>query len=96
MVLTVILRRSLTSVADLSPELEFWRPYFFCGLFAQLFTNIFNDYMWERYLWVSFAFVIVLERCWHAARAKEARARLDDIRGLVDRESPLVARGSAS
>jgi O-antigen ligase len=96
MMLTTILRRNLTSVAKLSPELEFWRPYFFCGLIAQLFTNVFNDYMWERYLWVNFAFVIVLEQCWHESQAKEARARLNEIRGLVDRSSPLPASGAAS
>ena len=38
----------------------FWRPYFFCGLVAQLVTNFFNDYLWERYIWVCFAFAAAL------------------------------------
>ena len=87
--LIVVFRRLLTSVRELSPELEFWRPYFFCGLVAQLFTNVFNDYLWERYLWVTFAFAIVLEQCYHTARAKEARARLEDMRQLGARVGSL-------
>lgn len=78
MVVTVaVIRRNLVRVGHLSAELEFWRPYFFCGLVAQLVTNVFNDYFWERYLWVSFAFTVALENCYHAARAQQFRTRFD-------------------
>jgi O-antigen ligase len=79
-VLVTVTRRLLYSVRELSPELEFWRPYFFCGWVAQLFTNMFNDYLWERYLWLVFAFAVVLEQCYHAARARQARAQLEEMR----------------
>jgi hypothetical protein len=83
MILTVaVVKRNLTRIGHLSSEYEFWRPYFFCGLVAQLVTNVFNDYLWERYLWVSIAFCVALEQCYHAARAKEARSRLEDMREL--------------
>lgn len=71
MLLTVaVVRRSLIRVGHISPEHEFWRPYFLCGLVAQLVTNVFNDYLWERYLWLTFAFVSTLEYLQHAARAQ--------------------------
>ncbi len=93
MVTFVVVKRNLTRVGHLSAELEFWRPYFFCGLAAQLVTNVFNDYLWERYLWVNFAFVVVLEQCYHAARAKEARVHLEKMRGLGARgPEPFTAR----
>lgn len=81
MVLTVaVVRRNFVRVGHLSEELEFWRPYFFCGLLAQFVTNVFNDYLWERYLWVNFAFVVVLEQCYQAERAKRAQARFEEMR----------------
>lgn len=88
-ILTVaVVRRNLTRIGHLSDELEFWRPYFFCGLVAEFITVVFNDYLWERYLWgVSFGFAVVLEQRYHGARAKEARARLDEMRALPDRGS---------
>ncbi len=93
MVTFAVIKRNLTRVGHLSTELEFWRPYFFCGLAAQLVTNVFNDYFWERYLWVSFAFVVVLEQCYHAARAKDARAHLEKLRDLGARGlEPFTAR----
>jgi O-antigen ligase len=75
LVVTVV-RRSLMPVGDVSSVYEFWRPYFFCGLLAQLITNVFNDYLWERYLWANFAFCVVLERCRRAAEVEAGRARL--------------------
>lgn len=81
MVLTVaVVRRSLCRIDHVSSDHEFWRPYFLCGLIAQLVTNVFNDYLWERYLWVSFGFVAVLEHLHHSAQAREARARLSQMR----------------
>jgi hypothetical protein len=41
---------------------------------------MFNDYLWERYLWLVFAFAVVLEQCYHAARARQARAQLEEMR----------------
>jgi O-antigen ligase len=83
--MVAIARRSLISVARMSPAHEFWRPYFLSGLVAQLTTNLFNDYMWERYLWISFAFVVTLEFAYRSERAKEARQRLEEMRGLGSR-----------
>jgi O-antigen ligase len=80
--LVTVVRRSLMPVGDVSSVFEFWRPYFFCGLLAQLVTNVFNDYLWERYLWVNVAFCVVLEQCRRAARVKDARARLQTSRGF--------------
>lgn len=96
MIMTVaVFRRILTRVGQLSPEHEFWRPYFFCGLVAQMVTNVFNDYLWERYLWATFAYVVALEHCYVVARAKAARARLEESRNLGPREpQPFAARVS--
>ena len=87
-VVVAVLRRSLARVGHLSAEYEFWRPYFFCALIAQLITDVFNDYLWERYLYVTFAFAVVLEQAYHGARAKEARARLEAIRGIGTSSPP--------
>ena len=38
--------------------------------------------MWERYLWVTFAYAIVLERVEIAARVQAARARLYTVRNF--------------
>ena len=94
MILTVVvIRRSLLRIGHLSTELEFWRPYFFCGLVAQLVTNVFNDYLWERYLWVSFAFAAALEHCYQMARAKQAGARVEEMRdGGARGPEPFTSR----
>ncbi len=82
-VTVVVLRRYLGSVKELSAAHEFWRPFFLAGLIAQLTTNVFNDYLWERYLWVNFAFAAVLEMLVHAERARIARQNLEQIRGMT-------------
>ena len=95
MVTVAVIRQNLSRIGDLSTELEFWRPYFFCGLVAQLVTNIFNDYLWERYFWVNFAFAVALEHCYLAARAKKARARVEEMSDPGARRSePFTARTS--
>lgn len=95
MVTFVVIRQNLSRIGHLSTELEFWRPYFFCGLAAQLVTNVFNDYLWERYLWVNFAFAAALEHCYRAARAKQAAARLEETRAVGGRGSEPFTAGSS-
>ena len=94
MVLTVtVVRRSLVSVRGASEAHEFWRVYFLCGLIAQFVTNVFNDYLWERYLWLCFAFCVVLEHLYHAEQSKKARERLEHLRSLGP---PAFAAGAGS
>ena len=78
--LTIV--RHLRSVRHLSPIHEFWRPYFLCGLIAQLASNWFNDYFSERYMWISFAFGVALERVVSMERARVRRERLEVVRNL--------------
>lgn len=97
MILTVaVVRRHLVSVAEISPQHEFWRIYFLCGLVAQFTTNVFNDYLWERYLWVGFAYVVVLERLSHAARASHSRERRSRARELSSRTAFALRERSPS
>ena len=84
-VVVSVVRRHLVKIGTLSPDHEFWRPFFFCGLASQLVTNVFNDYMWERYLWLNFAFVVVLEQVYRYEMARTARERLVGIRDLGSR-----------
>lgn len=73
-----VLRRHLHRIGHLSKEFEFWRPYFLVGLIAQLITNVFNDYLWERYLWVSFAFAAALEQCYQRVRTQQASGEVEE------------------
>lgn len=92
MVVTIaVARRSLWRVGEISTELEFWRPYFVAALVAQFVTNVFNDYFWERYLWVTFAFFVALESTVLRARAEQARERLLAGREAMDARSPIPA-----
>ncbi len=86
--LFAVVRRSLVKVGHLSPELEFWRPYFFCGLVAQLVHNVGNDYLWERYFWLTAAFAVALEACSLAARSRQMRERLEEQRAASARRPP--------
>ena len=92
--LLAVVRRYLVRVGPISPELEFWRPYFFCGLVAQLVHNLGNDYIWERYFWLTIAFAATLESCYQTARARQAREKLDAARaqGWGSHSSPAPAR----
>lgn len=92
--LVAIVRRSLVKVGHLSSELEFWRPYFFCGLVAQLVHNVGNDYLWERYFWLTAAFAAALEACYLAARARQMHERLEEQRAASARR-PLPSRALA-
>jgi len=74
-----VVSRHIRGVGQMSKEFEFWRPYFLCGLIAQLITNGFNDYLWERYLWINFAFAAAIEQCYQRYRAQQARERLEQF-----------------
>lgn len=54
--------RCLRKVERFAPDVEFWRPYFLCGMIAQLISMFFNDYFSERYFWLSLGFAAALER----------------------------------
>ena len=86
-----VVRRHLHRVGHLSKEFEFWRPYFLCGLVAQLITNVFNDYLWERYLWINFAFAVALEQCYQRQRAQRARDQLEELGSPGESESDALS-----
>jgi len=77
--------RYLRRVDRFAPGIEFWRPYFFCGLVAQLLSNMFNDYFSERYLWFTLAFAVVLERLAAQERVRLMRERQEVVRNLAGR-----------
>jgi hypothetical protein len=78
----ITLARYLRNVSRLSPGLEFWRPYFFCGFLAQLVSNWFNDYFAERNLWLLLAFAVVLERLVTTDRQGRMRERQELVRNF--------------
>lgn len=67
-VLLALVVRSLSrSLRSVNPVLEHWRPYFLAGLIAMLVSNLFNDYLFERMLWVTFAYAAALEAAWRSS-----------------------------
>lgn len=67
--------RALTRRLDGNHErVEYWRPFVLAGFVALLVQNQFNDYPWERYLWMCFAYAAAVEALWSEARA---RARVE-------------------
>ena len=73
-IILLSLRQYLIPVAKSFPDVDAWRPFFFCALVSQLVMCGFGGYQWERLLWVCFGFASALEFCSAAARAEAAAA----------------------
>jgi hypothetical protein len=81
--LVMVAGRYMRSVRHISPELDFWRPYFFAAFIGVMVTNVFGEYFYERMTWLTLSFAISLEHVTlHAASRARASPELREYSAL--------------